>query len=134
MSLLRYSLFAALLLALSHGTSIEAASTTMILDNLVTLPIAKHFNSTGSGKILQHDQARARSLRDRAIARATGTPPPSSEVGSVPITNQIIAYTAFVSHEGYDGADLRTEQSSTIGQNRCTANRLYALHILPKLG
>ncbi|KAI0664356.1 aspartic peptidase A1 [Cubamyces menziesii] len=68
----------------------------MVLDNLVTLPIAKHFNFTGSGKILQHDQARTRSLRDRAITRATGTPPPSSEVGSVPITNQIIAYTAFV--------------------------------------
>ncbi|KAI0333920.1 acid protease [Cubamyces sp. BRFM 1775] len=99
MMLSRPLLSAALLFVLAYvtGIAVQAAPATVVVDNMVTLPIAKRFNFTGSGKMLQHDQARARSLRERAIARATGTPPPpSSEVGSVPINNQLVTYTAYV--------------------------------------
>ncbi|KAH9893314.1 aspartic peptidase A1 [Cubamyces lactineus] len=96
MSLLKS--FAALLLVLSHVTSIAVQATPMtaVLDSMVTLPIAKRFNFTGSSKMLQRDQARARSLRERAMAQATGAPPPSSEVGNISIHNQLVTYTAFV--------------------------------------
>ena len=103
MSLLKFRIFTALLLVLSHDTDIavQAGPSRVArapVDKLVTLPIKKHLNFTGPGTMLQHGQARARSLRERAIARATGTPPPpSSEVGSVPINNQLVTYTAYVS-------------------------------------
>ena len=89
-----------LALALSHITNIavRAAHTTAVLSNTVTLPIAKRFNFTGSGKMLQHDQARARNLRARAEARATGAVlPPSSEAVNVPIESDLITYVANVS-------------------------------------
>lgn len=43
-----------------------AANPVFIKTSPVTLPIARHLNFTGSATILQKDQARAASLRDRA--------------------------------------------------------------------
>ncbi|KAH9893324.1 aspartic proteinase precursor [Cubamyces lactineus] len=77
--------------------AVQAVPRTAVLNNLVTLPIAKRFNFTGSGKMLQRDQARARNLRARAIARANGTVlPPSSQVGSDPIDSVLNTYIATV--------------------------------------
>ncbi|KAI0659770.1 aspartic peptidase A1 [Cubamyces menziesii] len=101
MSLLKFRIFTALLLVLSHDTDIavQAGPSRVArapVDKLVTLPIKKHLNFTGPGTMLQHGQARARSLRERAIARPTGVPPSSSEVGGVTIENQILGYSAYV--------------------------------------
>ncbi|KAI0333910.1 aspartic peptidase A1 [Cubamyces sp. BRFM 1775] len=88
-----------LLLVLFEVASIavQAAPTTTVLNNMITLPIAKRFNTTGSGKMLQRDQARARNLRAQATARTNGTvPPPSSLVESDPIYSAINTYYAEV--------------------------------------
>ena len=74
-----FSIFRAssLLLVLFHViTAVNAipASATTTDDNPITLPDAKRFNFTGSTKILQHDQARARHLLTQGAARlGTGT-------------------------------------------------------------
>ncbi|KAI0326565.1 acid protease [Cubamyces sp. BRFM 1775] len=77
---------------LSHAT-VQATATKVVVNNTITLPIAKRFNFTGSSTILQHDQARAHGLRARALARGTGTSPvPSPDVSSVPAENQHVQY------------------------------------------
>ncbi|KAH9894852.1 aspartic peptidase A1 [Cubamyces lactineus] len=96
MLLYRYSLGSGLLLVLSLAIA-RAIATKVVINNTIALPIAKRFNFTGSATILQHDQARARSLRARALARGTGIlPVPSPEVSSVPAENQLVQYTVIV--------------------------------------
>ncbi|KAI0333919.1 aspartic proteinase precursor [Cubamyces sp. BRFM 1775] len=87
-----------LLLVLSHVvTTVQSFPTTAVAGNLVTLPIAKRFNLTGSTKILQHDQARARNLRARGTSQGTQTSPsPSPEVSSITAQNQLMRYVAKV--------------------------------------
>ncbi|KAI0323807.1 aspartic proteinase from Irpex Lacteus [Cubamyces sp. BRFM 1775] len=104
----RFTLVNALLLVLSCATdmgitahAIPAAQPLAALSNHTvtkTLPITKRFNFTGSaGKILQHDQARARALHARGMTLATGaTPPPTPDVGNVSIDNQLATYLATV--------------------------------------
>ncbi|KAI0660122.1 aspartic protease [Cubamyces menziesii] len=99
------SLFVALLLlALSYAvdlttiTGVRASSTgsgAAIGNKTVGLPITKRFNLTGSvGKILQHNQARARALHARGMALVTGTAPPPA--ANIPIENQLATYVATV--------------------------------------
>ena len=119
MSLLKFRIFTALLLVLSHDTDIavQAGPSRVArapVDKLVTLPIKKHLNFTGPGTMLQHGQARARSLRERAIARPTGVPPSSSEVGGVTIENQILGYSAYVSPENEDVPTLPHKLSGSL--------------------
>ncbi|KAJ8468406.1 hypothetical protein ONZ51_g9666 [Trametes cubensis] len=90
-----------LLLVLFHViTAVNAipASATTTDDNPITLPVAKRFNFTGSTKILQHDQARARHLLTQGAARlGTGTLLSPSPAGSdIPAENQLVQYVASV--------------------------------------
>lgn len=61
----------------------------------VTLPFARRFNSTGATKILEHDQARAKTLKARALAK----PGQFSRriIDNDPVTNQAVDYVATVS-------------------------------------
>ena len=100
----KFSIFRAssLLLVLFHViTAVNAipASATTTDDNPITLPVAKRFNFTGSTKILQHDQARARHLLTQGAARlGTGTLLSPSPAGSdIPAENQLVQYVASVS-------------------------------------
>lgn len=88
--------FLALLLPLAFAITASAGSTVQVSDDLVRLPIAKHFNSTGGGKILSRDQARARQLYTRAKAQIIGDARPVP-AHTVPVTNQAVIYTATVS-------------------------------------
>ncbi|KAJ8495267.1 hypothetical protein ONZ51_g1815 [Trametes cubensis] len=84
-----YALFLSLLLVLSHTTTAQVNPSRVIVNNTITLPIAKRFNFTGSTTLLQHDQGRVRRLR----ARATGTlSAPSPELSSVEVTNELVQY------------------------------------------
>ncbi len=58
----------------------------------VTLPFARRFNATGASKILEHDQARARALKARALAK----PGQLSRriISNDPVTNQAVDYVA----------------------------------------
>ncbi|KAI0675925.1 aspartic peptidase A1 [Trametes maxima] len=66
-----------------------------VRQNSIRLPVAKRFNFTGSTRVLERDQARARSLRLRAAARSRGARP-SPELASVPATNQVVQYVVNV--------------------------------------
>ncbi|KAI0793715.1 aspartic peptidase A1 [Fomes fomentarius] len=87
--------FLALLLPLAFAITASAGSIVQVRDDLVRLPIAKHFNSTGGGKILSRDQARARQLYARANAQIIGDARPVP-AHNVPVTNQAVIYTATV--------------------------------------
>ena len=53
----------------------------------VKLSLARHFNLTGTQNVLQHDQARARSLKAHAAGKS---------FANEPITNRATIYTASV--------------------------------------
>ena len=55
----------------------------------ITLPFAKRVNTTGTAKLLEIDQARARTLR----ARAEGEYHPGS---TIPATNVVVTYVTKV--------------------------------------
>ncbi|KAI0656632.1 acid protease [Cubamyces menziesii] len=85
-----------LLLVLSHATTAQVNPSRVIVNNTITLPIAKRFNFTGSTTLLQHDQGRVRRMR----ARATGTlSAPSPELSSVDVTNELVQYFVEVRNE-----------------------------------
>ncbi|KIJ45028.1 hypothetical protein M422DRAFT_251682 [Sphaerobolus stellatus SS14] len=74
-----------------------------ITESLITLPIAKRIRTAGIASFVEADRARARALIQSAKAKAkirngtgTGNLDPRSIVGNVPITNQLIEYTASV--------------------------------------
>ncbi|KAJ3541125.1 hypothetical protein NM688_g6128 [Phlebia brevispora] len=65
----------------------------------ITFPVAKRVNVTGLTGLVQHDQARAKALFARGLARATGNKGPVSDtkiIGSVPATNQAVDYVVSV--------------------------------------
>ncbi|EIM92896.1 aspartic peptidase A1 [Stereum hirsutum FP-91666 SS1] len=84
------SLTAALLLALGA----VASPTALIRDSPITLPFAKVVNITSPQHLVQHDQARAKSLVDRANAKINGLS--SDAVVSVPAENQAVSYVVNV--------------------------------------
>ncbi|EKM61624.1 uncharacterized protein PHACADRAFT_112385 [Phanerochaete carnosa HHB-10118-sp] len=57
----------------------------------ITLPIAKHFNTTGTLKLLAQDQARAKWLKSRTKGEHL-----AEREGSLPVTNTATSYTAEV--------------------------------------
>jgi len=71
-----------------------AANPLAIRDQLITLPIAKRVNVTGTANLLQRDQARARGLKRLGQARAGGVV--SDAVVSVPATNSLVDYVVNV--------------------------------------
>ena len=60
----------------------------------VTLQFARRFNFTGSSKILELDQARAKALKARALAQPGHFS--RAAITNVPATNQAVEYTATV--------------------------------------
>ncbi len=54
------------------------------------LSVARHFNTTGTQHVLQHDQARARHLKARVAGESFAS------VVNEPVTNQAVIYTASV--------------------------------------
>lgn len=92
------SLVAALWVLLPLAVCTDATPVVRAQTNSVRLPMAKRINATGSAKILEHDQARVRSLRARAAARASGhkLPTPGGDSGNVPATNQVVDYVVDV--------------------------------------
>lgn len=99
---LKTSLPAFLFLAINVGAT--PTPIVAVRDNLVTLPLAKKINITGSGQIVQQDKARIKQL----IAKITNTvdPQQDSSVGSLPVTNQVVSYIASVGVGGYICAHL----------------------------
>ena len=60
----------------------------------VTLPFARRFNFTGASKILEIDQARAKALKARALAKPGHFS--RSAITNDPVTNQAVDYVANV--------------------------------------
>ncbi|KAM5531854.1 hypothetical protein V8D89_014484 [Ganoderma adspersum] len=52
------------LLVLCAAATVTSASPFVVRDTPVTLPLARHFNTTGSAKIVELDRARAQALKD----------------------------------------------------------------------
>ncbi|OJT11874.1 Polyporopepsin [Trametes pubescens] len=90
------SFFSLLLLALSVAVTAGATPVVQVRDNLVRLPFAKRLNFTGSGKLIERDQARVRNLRARANAKLSGLTLTNDAVISVPVDNQVVDYVANV--------------------------------------
>ena len=64
-----------------------AANSVIVEKSLMTLPISKSVNITNVQNLLQHDQIRAKALRAKGEARATGNPLNSDDVISSQIDN-----------------------------------------------
>ena len=80
--------FASLLTTLLLAMSI-AASPVEVRDSPVTLPVARQLNlKGGTVNLVQHDQARAASLKDTSSL--------SRRAGSIPVINEAVSYIAEV--------------------------------------
>jgi cathepsin E len=88
-------LFASLLTTVLLALAV-AADPIPVKRSLVTLPISRRINVNG-GRILEHDQLRAKALRAKGEARATGTPlSERASVISSQAENQAVSYVAFI--------------------------------------
>jgi len=84
------SLLATLTLALA-----VAANPVLVRDEQrISLPVAKRIATTGTIKLLEADQARARALRARVEAKNNGLG--ERAVTSIPVTNELVSYIASV--------------------------------------
>ena len=67
---------------------------------LVTLPVARRFNSTGAANVLKFDQARAKAIRQRAKAEGSGRDNQATDVAqdefTVPASSQVVSYVVSV--------------------------------------
>jgi hypothetical protein len=83
------TLLTTLLLALS-----VAANPVLVNRSPVTLPLSRRVNLTSVHNLLRHDQARAKALKARAAAKATGLH--TLAVINEPVDNQAVTYIASV--------------------------------------
>ena len=69
-----------------------AANPVLVRDSVVSLPLAKRFNFTGTARLLDHDQARARGLKAFGRAKAARRVARSEDaaVVSVPAVNELV--------------------------------------------
>ncbi|KAF7375612.1 Aspartic proteinase [Mycena sanguinolenta] len=81
-----FTLLPAILIVLHVG-----AEPVVVKDSIITLPISRRFNFTGTGTIWQKDMARIRTLMSRKAARNS-----ARQVVSEPLSNQFTTYTASV--------------------------------------
>ncbi|KAI0689557.1 aspartic proteinase precursor [Cytidiella melzeri] len=75
------------------------ATPVIVRDNLIRLPIARRVNSTGISKLIEIDQARARTLKTSSKTRhasARFRSAPTVAVFNDPVTNAATTYTAAV--------------------------------------
>ena len=88
--LVKLSLLPAVAVALTAAYYVDASLLRKDATH-ITLPVVKRVNATGTTKLLEVDQARARALR----ARGESKHHPDSFV-NVPITNTLVTYIATV--------------------------------------
>ena len=62
----------------------------------MTLPLSRRVNLTSIHNLVRHDQARAKALRARATAKATGLPLHSDAVINEQVENRGVSYIASV--------------------------------------
>ncbi|KAI0342244.1 acid protease [Trametopsis cervina] len=72
------------------------SSPVLIRENPVKLTLARHFNFTGSAKIIEADQARARALKTRTHVPPAQFGAAANAASSGPLTNTAVTYTAEV--------------------------------------
>ena len=80
---------------------LAVASPLVVRKSPITIPLARRFNVTGSAKVLELDQARAKSFKSGV--RTTHTHAHTGKTSSaatvpVPVTNGAVTYTAAVRH------------------------------------
>ncbi|EGO05010.1 hypothetical protein SERLA73DRAFT_82569 [Serpula lacrymans var. lacrymans S7.3] len=74
-----------------------AAKPVAVPDSPISLPIARRLNTSGGAiNLLQHDQARAAALRDRAEAISSGKMSRRAAAASIPVINEATSYIAQV--------------------------------------
>jgi cathepsin E len=79
---LAFTLLPAILLALR-----VAAGPVLVDDNVITLPISRRFNFTGTGTVVQNDIARIKAVKSRTAAKKG-----ARAVISEPVDNQVVTY------------------------------------------
>ncbi|KAF7436454.1 hypothetical protein PC9H_003287 [Pleurotus ostreatus] len=87
---------AALLTTVLLALSASATPLVTIRDSPISLPFARKTNFTGSVNLLKADQARAKALRARAEAKASGLALNVDAVINEPVDNQAVTYIASV--------------------------------------
>ncbi|KAJ6621077.1 aspartic protease [Mycena sp. CBHHK59/15] len=70
-----------------------AATPVLVRDNIVSLPISRRFNFTGTGSVIQNDIARIQAVKGRTAAKKGLA---SRAVISEPVDNQVVTYIASV--------------------------------------
>ena len=73
-----------------------AANPVLVNRSPVTLPLSRRVNLTSIHNLVRHDQARAKALRARATAKATGLPLHSDAVINEQVENRGVSYIASV--------------------------------------
>ncbi|KAJ7897160.1 aspartic peptidase A1, partial [Mycena olivaceomarginata] len=68
-----------------------AAGPVLVDDNVITLPISRRFNFTGTGTVVQNDIARIKAVKSRTAAKKG-----ARAVISEPVDNQVVTYIATV--------------------------------------
>ena len=73
-----------------------AASAVVVKDNLIRIPVAKKISLSGGSKLIELDQARARSFKSKTRV-STGSANARAAAVNVPVTNDVTGYLANVS-------------------------------------
>jgi cathepsin E len=89
-------MFAASLLTFLLSSSVILTTAVVIRNTPITLPVARRLNLTSNRNLLQHDQARVKTLLTRADNRAAGTQFDSSIIVNEPVDNQAVSYIAAI--------------------------------------
>lgn len=92
-------MFVAHLIATLTLALVCAASPVVVRDNLVKLPMARRFNSTGVAKLVELDRARAQTLKTSSQSRQNKDrfrSAAKAAISNAPITNTAVTYIAEV--------------------------------------
>lgn len=110
-------------LAVTVALALSSAATPVVVrDNLITLPLARRFNITGSKTVHQRDQARAQGFRHATRARTrthshTAASAAASATSFVePVTNSAVSYIASVSFSSERAGDHEALRSGNPSQ------------------
>ncbi|KAI0768263.1 acid protease [Trametes elegans] len=88
--------FSLLIVALTLAVGAAASPAPVQVPNLVSLPMAKRLNLTGTSTLLAHDQARVRNLRARANAQSSGLSLSANAIGKIDAENELVDYVVRV--------------------------------------
>lgn len=73
-----------------------SATPLVVRDSIVSVPVARRFNSTGAATILEIDQARASVLREVALSGQSRSGSAVQTLFTDPATNGLVDYTVQV--------------------------------------